>query len=166
MATGTRRRPRVLCLALALSAAGCGRAPGSDGYVPGLGEIMTLVQMRHAKLWFAGQAGNWPLARYELDELAEGFRDAAGYHPTHKDSPVAIADAIPQMTDAPMAALRKAVAAEDRRAFGEAFAALTKACNACHEATNFACNVVVRPAANPFPNQRFAPPVRQAPKIR
>jgi hypothetical protein len=38
---------------------------------------MTLTQMRHAKLWFAGQAANWPLAAYELDELHEGMQDAA-----------------------------------------------------------------------------------------
>src|SRR5262249_46301319 len=42
---------------------------------PGLGEIMALQQMRHSKLWFAGSAGNWPLAEYELDELKEGFGD-------------------------------------------------------------------------------------------
>ena len=43
--------------------------------VPGLGEIMTLQQLRHIKLWFAGRAGNWPLADYEIGELNEGFED-------------------------------------------------------------------------------------------
>ena len=42
---------------------------------PGLGEIMTLQQLRHIKLWFAGRAGNWPLADYEIGELNEGFED-------------------------------------------------------------------------------------------
>jgi hypothetical protein len=42
----------------------CSRESG-----PGLGEIMTLNQMRHAKLWRAGEAQNWSLAAYELDEL-------------------------------------------------------------------------------------------------
>ena len=46
-------------------------AGSSDG--PGLGEIMTLQQLRHIKLWFAGHGGNWPLADYELDDLGEGF---------------------------------------------------------------------------------------------
>ena len=40
---------------------------------------MTLTQMRHAKLWFAGQAANWSLAAYELDELNEGMQDAATF---------------------------------------------------------------------------------------
>jgi len=34
---------------------------------------------------------------------------------------------------------------------------LTKACNDCHQATNFGFNVVQRPATNPYSNQVFAP---------
>jgi len=41
----------------------------STNYRPGLGELMNFTQMRHAKLWFAGQEQNWQLARYELDDL-------------------------------------------------------------------------------------------------
>src|SRR5712691_11005562 len=69
----------------------------AEAYAPGLGEIMSLQQMRHAKLWLAGQAENWELASYELDELSEGFDDALKFHPTHKDSPVAPKEAIPRM---------------------------------------------------------------------
>lgn len=50
-------------------------ASAAPPYVPGLGEIMGATQMRHLKLWYAGEAGNWPLASYEVDELAEGFAD-------------------------------------------------------------------------------------------
>ncbi|HET9888614.1 MAG TPA: hypothetical protein VFR10_13990, partial [bacterium] len=49
--------------------------------VPGLGEIMLTNQAHHAKLWFAGEAENWPLASYELDELEEGFEMVVEYHP-------------------------------------------------------------------------------------
>ena len=51
-------------------------AGAAEPYVPGLGEIMSATQMRHLKLWYAGQAGNWPLAAYEVDELEEGFAAA------------------------------------------------------------------------------------------
>jgi len=52
------------CLALAA----CGGADEpSPSYAPGLGEIMTFTQMRHAKLWLAGEAENWELAAYETD---------------------------------------------------------------------------------------------------
>ena len=56
-------------------------------YRPGLGELMNFTQIRHAKLWFAGQEQNWQLAQYEVDELQEGFDDVVRFHPSHKDSP-------------------------------------------------------------------------------
>ena len=39
----------------------------NEAYTPGLGDFMGQIQMRHAKLWFAGKAKNWQLAAYELD---------------------------------------------------------------------------------------------------
>ena len=132
-------------------------APPTEAYVPGLGEIMTLQQMRHVKLWFAGEAGNWDLAAYEVKELGEGFDDVVKMHPTHEDSPIAPKDAIPRMITGPMDDLGGAIEAKDTRRFEQTYDALTKACNDCHQATNFAFNVVQRPAANPYPNQVFAP---------
>jgi hypothetical protein len=154
-----------LALALPISMA-CGRpstpATGSnaEAFVPGLGEIMSLQQMRHVKLWFAGQAENWDLAAYEVDELGEGFDDIVKFHPTHKDSPVAPKDAIPRMVTQPMADLRAVVDRKDSRAFAAAYDALTESCNNCHQATNFGFNRVQRPASNPYPNQVFSPPSR------
>jgi hypothetical protein len=132
-------------------------APSAEPFVPGLGEIMSLQQMRHTKLWLAGQAKNWDLAAYEVDELGEGFDDVVKLHPTHKDSPVAPKDAIPRMVTAPIADLRAAVEKQDATAFAHAYDALTTACNNCHAATNFGFNRVQRPATNPYPNQVFEP---------
>src|SRR5437667_12127930 len=106
-------------MAAFLACLACGRhtapAPGasstgaSEAYIPGLGEIMSLQQMRHVKLWLAGQAENWELAAYETDELSEGFDDIVKFHPTHKDSPVAPRDAIPRMMTQPLSDVRSAV---------------------------------------------------------
>lgn len=152
------RRFFVLVGILAVAAMiGCSR-PGStesEPYAPGLGEIMSLQQMRHAKLYFAGQAENWELAAYELDEIGEGFDDVLKYHPTHKDSPVAPKDAIPRIVTEPLRQLTAAVEKKDSAAFGPAFDALTAACNNCHEATNFGFNIVQTPTSNPYPNQQF-----------
>jgi hypothetical protein len=137
-------------------AAGCSRLSPAP-FVPGLGEIMSLQQMRHTKLWLAGQAGNWKLAAYEVDELGEGFDDVVALHPTHKDSPVAPKDAIPRMVTMPLDDLRNAVQKQDATAFAAAYDSLTLACNNCHEATNFGFNHVQRPATNPYPNQVFEP---------
>ena len=155
-------RPAIVAaflMIVCLPAASCRResAAGGEAYVPGLGEMMTLQQMRHVKLWLAGEAGNWELAGYELDELGEGFDDIVKFHPTHKDSPVAPKDAIPRMVTEPIKDLRAAVDKKDPRAFVAAYDALTAACNNCHQATNFGFNRVQKPSGNPYPNQLFAP---------
>ena len=142
--------------ALLISMSACNREPAVS-YTPGLGEIMTFQQMRHTKLWLAGQAGNWDLAAYELDELGEGFDDVIAFHPTHKDSPVAPKDAIPRMVTGPLAELRTAVEKKDATTFAQTYDTLTTACNDCHKATNFGFNVVGRPTGNPYTNQIFQP---------
>src|SRR4029453_11527149 len=157
---------RLLAAAVTLTALACGQpspagtaAPAavSEAYSPGLGELMTLQQMRHTKLWLAEQAGNWSLAAYELDDLGEGFDDVIKFHPTHKESPVAPKDAIPRMITKPLADLRASVDKKDAAAFVQAYDALTAACNACHQATNFGFNRVQRPDTNPYPDQVFRP---------
>ncbi len=51
-------------------------------YSPGVGDLMTgAVQPHHIKLGLAGQAGNWPLAAYELDEIRESLDDVKNPHP-------------------------------------------------------------------------------------
>src|SRR5437879_6121526 len=100
----------------------------AEAYTPGLGEIMTLQQMRHTKLWLAGQANNWDLADYEIKELGEGFDDVVKFHPTHEDAPVAPKDAIPRMVTQPVKDLQDAIMKKDKKAFDDGYDALTKAC--------------------------------------
>jgi hypothetical protein len=130
----------------------------SHDYTPGLGELMSLQQMRHDKLWRAGQEQNWALAAYEVDELGEGFDDVVKYHPTHKDSPLALKDIVPKIMGQPLRLARAAIDAEDPRAFAEAYDRLTEGCNSCHQATNFGINVVRRPSdMGWYANQDFTP---------
>jgi len=117
-------------------------------YTPGLGEIMTLTQMRHAKLWFAGKAGNWKLADYELYELKEGFDNAIKFHPNRSKL-------LLKITTTPLEQLKAAILAKNSTKFKKTFEALTNSCNACHKATNFGFNVVIIPATNPYTNQNF-----------
>jgi hypothetical protein len=146
----------ILLLALAAGAAWLVNC--SKGYEPGLGELMSLNQMRHAKLWFAGQARNWELADYELDELEEGFDDVVKFHPIHKDAQLPISELVPKIMNEPIKQLRVAIQARDSEAFARAFDAVTAGCNSCHQATNFGFNVVRRPAGPSwFGNQDFAP---------
>ena len=131
------------------------QAQTKDPFAPGLGEIMTLQQMRHLKLWFAGRAANWPLAAYELDELKEGFEDVTKYHPTKDGAPTGtMADAVVAKE---LAELAKIIDAKDRKQFAASFDRLTASCNACHQAAKHAFIVIQRPTANPYSNQSFAP---------
>jgi hypothetical protein len=124
-------------------------------YVPGLGDLMLMQQARHAKIWLAGQAGNWDLATYEIDELSAGFDTVVKLYPKYKQAPVDPKDAIPLMVTEPISVLRAAAAKKDAKAFASAYDDLTTACNACHQATDYGVNEVQRPAGNPFPNQVF-----------
>jgi hypothetical protein len=130
----------------------------AESYVPGLGEIMSATQMRHAKIWFAGKAGNWELAHYELDEIREGLEDAVKFHPVFKGVPVSAM--LNRLTAQPLADLDAAVAAKDRARFSKAYDNLTGACNACHQAAGHGFIVIKRPGASPFSDQAFAPKTR------
>jgi len=146
------RTLRQLAVLLAAWACACAAA-----YVPGLGEIMAANQMRHLKLWYAGEAHDWPLARYEVDELEEGFVDAVRYHPTHPGAPRPLTELVPEFTAGPIAALRQAIRDESEPEFAAAFDSLSEGCNGCHREAGFGFNVIVRPTSNPYANQRFAP---------
>ena len=150
-----RSSPMAVCILVSIALPSCGSRERGASYTPGLGEIMSLTQMRHLKLWFAGQAQNWELAAYETDELAEGFADVVRFHPTHKGSPVPLSQLVPEFTAAPIEALRSAVERRDLAAFTAAYDSLTHGCNDCHRAAEFSFNVVERPSANPYSNQRF-----------
>jgi hypothetical protein len=118
-------------------------------YVPRIGEIMALQQIRHIKLWFAGRSGNWPLADYEIDALKEGFEDV---------NKLIGGDTVEQAVGAAVSALEKAVDAKDRAAFTDAFDRLSAGCNSCHHALDHAFIVIQRPALLPYTDQFFAAP--------
>jgi hypothetical protein len=118
-----------------------------EPYVPKIGEIMALQQMRHIKLWFAGRAGNWPLADYELDELKEGFDDV---------NQQLGGGTVESAVGTPMAALAKAVEAKDHAAFAAAFDDLSTGCNTCHKTLDHAFIVIQRPSSLPYSDQLFA----------
>lgn len=128
--------------------------PAKEAYVPGMGEIMGATQMRHSKLWFAGRAGNWELADYELSEINEGLEDAVKYYPLFKHVPVSAM--IRHYTAQPIADLRQSIAAGDEKQFKQSFDKLTGACNACHRAADHGYIVIKRPGALPYTNQVFS----------
>jgi hypothetical protein len=120
----------------------------AEDAMPGLGEIMTLQQLRHIKLWFAGRAGNWPLADYEVGELGEGFDDV---------NKLIGGDTVDKMVGGPMKELQKAIDDKNSAAFTTAFDHLTAGCNSCHHTLDHGFIAIQRPTSLPYSNQNFAP---------
>jgi hypothetical protein len=142
-------------IALAASVLFAAAQPAKDSYAPGLGEFMTATQLRHAKLWFAGQENNWDLAAYEIDEITEGLEDAEKQFPTRDGIPVA--DMIKANIDPGVEQLKKAVGTKSRTKFVVAFDNLTSACNTCHAGADKPFIRIQRPTSSPMSNQNFAP---------
>ena len=111
------------------------------------------IQMRHAKLWFAGANGNWGLAAYELDEIKEGFGDAIRYQPDFKGRPVA--QMVEEIVEPQLAVVEKAIEAKSKQRFIQAFTQLTQACNTCHKSAGYGFISIQRPTEPPYSNQQF-----------
>ena len=126
-----------------------------DSHGPGLVETMMATQSHHAKLWLAGNARNWELAEYQVDELKEGLEDAAKHIPDYKGVPVG--SMIESLMLPPIVEVESAIKARDREKFAVAFDKATAACNTCHVGASRGFIVIQRPATSAFPNQSFAP---------
>ena len=140
------KRAFAVLIGITLLGASAGKA--EDAMTPGLGEIMTLQQLRHIKLWFAGRAGNWLLADYEVDELGEGFDDV---------NKLLGGDTVDKMVGGPMKELQKAIDDKNSAAFTAAFDRLTAGCNSCHHTLDHGFIAIQRPTSLPYSNQNFAP---------
>jgi len=127
-----------------------------EAYAPGLGDFMTAyVQPHHVKLGLAGREKNWKLAEYEADELKETFEDVTTYQGDWNKLPIAKlveANIIPAL-----AAVADAIKQQSAGEFAKAYARLSAACNACHQATDHGFVVIKSPAASSFPDQEFKP---------
>jgi len=126
-----------------------------ERFAPGLHSLMMELQHRHATLWFAGEAENWPLVDYFLHEMEELIEDIEEIHPVYREVPVA--EMLAEMTVPAIELLEEAVEREDRGAFVAAYDRLTAACNACHVASDRDAVVMQRPTAPPLTNLRYLP---------
>ena len=128
-------------------------------YHPELGEQMLGLQIRHARLWYAGQAQNWLLAAFELQEVKEAFDAVVEQNPEHATfQPQRLADILPAMTKAPVAALRDAIDHGSKAEFEKAYDGLSAACSGCHKVAGNDFLVIQRPTAPILDNLRTTPP--------
>jgi len=118
-------------------------------YKPGLGEFMTGIQLHHAKLWFAGQNQNWPLADFEIHEIQESLDDIDEFC---KDRPEVKSIGMLRPT---IDSVTNSIQQKNLQLFEKSFSLLTTTCNNCHKATDHGFNVVTIPTSPPVSNQDF-----------
>jgi hypothetical protein len=118
-----------------------------------LGNIMLLIQARHAKIWYAARAQDWALVDYELSHISDDLAAAAMLY---RDIPVEL------VTGAGRVIVRMKDAAKQKDATGlqSAFSDLTTACNACHAAGGVSFIRIQTPTNMPFTNQHIQSSVR------
>jgi hypothetical protein len=142
--------PTVLALTSIAVAQSGSNDPVRDANAPRLGDIMTSVQLRHIKLWFAGKFLNWELAAFELRQIKAGLENAAALYPGIPVSNVTT-------MGAPLESVAAAIAAKDSRRFAKSFGELTAGCNGCHQGIGRGFVSIQLPTTQPFSNQSFAP---------
>lgn len=132
--------------------------------VPELGQQMLELQIRHARLWFAGTGGDWTLAAFQLGELREALDAIVETNPDHETiQPERLADVLPAMMKPSLKNLQDAIDARSPEKFGVAYDQLTASCNACHTAHSFTFNQFKRPVTPFLDNQRYVPPAPAKP---
>jgi hypothetical protein len=138
------------------------RLKALEAGAPGMGTIMSGVQLHFAKLYFAGKAQNWPLAEFELHEVEENMDRGVALRPEeHGTNLVGLNDAFKQTQ---LAALKTAAQNKDWSAFQSAYTEAVGVCNGCHEETARPFIVITVPAAPPVPNQQWETPVLSSEK--
>jgi hypothetical protein len=128
--------------------------PSAVPVVMTMGDLMnTLVQPRHLKLGLAGQAQNWPLAQYALDQLRAAFANIVSAKPKFSGMPVG--ELVDVALGPPLKAVETAIKQQDAKKFATAYDQLSQGCNACHMELDHPYVVIKPPDASAFPNQEF-----------
>jgi hypothetical protein len=121
---------------------------------PGLGEYMTTFQLHMGKLWFAGQASNWGLAEYELDELAETMEAGEALHAIKNDVNTASILQAVRATQIPL--LRLSLTEKNERKFARAYDQTLETCNSCHRSVGYGFIRITKPLTSPVSNQAWS----------
>jgi len=105
--------------------------------MPGQAFAMTQIAYNFSNLWFAAEAGNWPMAQFYLGETRVRLRWAVRIQPVRRLAngqldlePIATA-----LESQQMAAVTAAIEAKDNTRFTTAYTELMQGCQACHTAS-------------------------------
>jgi hypothetical protein len=125
-------------------------------FKPAMDDLMTmLVQPRHIKLYYAGQAKNWMLAAFQLNELRAALARIGRTIPNYRN--IGVDTAVASIFADKLSAVDAAIKAADPAQFNAAYGEMTAACNACHAGMDHAFLVIKVPDGANYPDQEFRP---------
>jgi hypothetical protein len=125
-------------------------------FKPAMDDLMTmLVQPRHIRLYYAGQANNWRLAAFQARELRGALARIGRTIPNYRN--INVDEAVAAIFADRLAAVDAAVKAGDLEKFNAAYADMTNACNDCHKGMEHPFLVMKVPEAGSFTDQDFRP---------
>jgi len=107
------------------------------GKAPSASVAMADVGFHFSNLWFAGQAGNWPLANYYFSEARNHVRWLTRINPTPKGPdgiPVDLKSIFDAIDTSTFAALKTAIDKKDGREFETTYRGALESCYQCHKA--------------------------------
>jgi len=143
----------MMAIFAAVAALGAGApAARSADVSAALSDLMTRLQLQHAKLWFAGKFSNWSLASYEIQHI-EGNLAASG---KLLPDPSRLGPAKDHLQ-----AVSLAIQQKDVPAFTKTYSDLTNECNSCHRASGYASITIQVPVRPPVTNQLFVDQVAE-----
>ena len=111
---------------------------------PGLGTVMIEYATRFDNLWYAVQAGNWDMAKYQLKEMTEIQEVGENTRPGR-------AAMLKAFESANLEKLAAAIKAKDWKKFNADFKHAVVACNGCHAAHGFPFIKYQLPKSSPSP---------------
>ena len=107
------------------------------GQLPSQSHTMADVAYHFSNLWFAGQAQNWPLAEFYVDETRSHLRWAVRVRPVRPLSTGGefhLADMLAGIEKGPLATLQASIKARDASQFSVTYKQMLASCYACHVA--------------------------------
>jgi len=118
-----------------------------------LGQAMGRIQLYANKLWFSGDAENWPLASFYVHELEETMEEVKAHR--REEGGQRVDKLIVDFGLQPLEEVETAVESKDVHAFRLSYENLITYCNACHVSTAKPYIRIKNPERPAFDNQIF-----------
>jgi hypothetical protein len=131
MAQAAKPAPEVQSLAAQIEAI--------KGKLPDQSHAMQDVSYHFSNLWFAAQQGNWPLAKFYLDETRSHLRWAVRIIPKRNDNAgqeVDLQSILQAFENSPWKQMDDAITAKDKVEFETKYRFALETCYSCHKAAD------------------------------